>query len=128
MTKTHSEKKPDLILMAIVAALVLFGFFALSSASIVISQKQYSEGYYFLKHQIFFGFLPGLALLFFSMKINYKHWKKISVFLIFLSLVLLVMVFIPGLGVKSGGASRWLKLGFIPQFQPVEFLKISLII
>jgi cell division protein FtsW len=57
-------------------------------------------------------------------KIPLKYVKKYALPLAILSLLVTALVFVPGVGVRSGGAVRWIDLGFI-SFQPVEILKYS---
>ncbi len=107
--------------------LIIVGLVVLSSAGIIDAQKKFGSSYYYLNHQLLFGVLPGLVLMFLFSKIDYKVWRKISLLMLFGVLVLMVMVFIPRFGLGLKGASRWINLvGFT--FQPSELLKISLII
>lgn len=108
--------------------LVFFGLAMISSAGIYLSQKNFGSNYYYLNHQFFFGFLPGLALFLIALKADYRFWRKISLPLILLSLVFLVLVFIPGFGIIGGGAKRWINFFDLFSFQPSEILKLSLII
>lgn len=68
--------------------------------------------------------LVGAAI---AVILDYRHLKKISWLLLALAVVLLVMVFVPGIGVRIKGASRWLGFGSI-RFQPSELAKLALII
>ena len=122
-----SKQKPDQILTTTVFALLVFGLVMLSSAGIAISQQRFGDSYYFFKHQLFYGVLPGLFLMFLVQKIDYHFWKKFAFLFFVVNLVFLVLVFIPGLGLNFQGASRWIKLGPF-SFQPSEMLKLSLII
>lgn len=122
-----SKNKPDQILLTITFSLLVFGLVMLSSAGVAISQSRFSDPYYFFKHQLFFGVLPGLALMLIVQKIDYHFWKKIAFSLFVLNLFLLILVFIPGLGLSFQGASRWIKLGAF-SFQPSEMLKLSIIL
>jgi len=123
MSRIH---QPDYSLIIIIFLLLIIGLFFLSSASSVIGYRNFKDSYYYLKHQIFYGLLPGLFLFFIFSFINYKFWQKISFFLIIFSIILLVAVFIPGLGIRYQ-ANRWLDLKIF-SFQPVEVLKFSLIL
>ncbi len=78
-------------------------------------------------YQMFLGVLPGILLGFIAFKINLSFLKKWSWIFILANLILMSLVFIPKLGVVSGGASRWLNFGFFT-FQPSEILKLSFII
>lgn len=108
--------------------LIVFGLVMISSAGIHPSQKNFGTNYYYLSHQFFFGFLPGLALFFAASKMNYKIWKKISLPLILGSIFFLFLVFAPGFGINLGGAKRWINFFNLFSFQPAEILKLTLII
>ncbi|MDI6778130.1 MAG: putative lipid II flippase FtsW [Patescibacteria group bacterium] len=121
------NKKPDQILSITTFALIVFGLVMISSAGVAISKYRFDDGYYFFKHQLFYGVLPGLLLMFLAQKIDYRFWKKIAFFLFAVNLVFLALVFVPGLGLKFQGASRWIQLGPF-SFQPTEMLKLTLIL
>lgn len=122
-----NKNKYDNILVFTVFALLIFGLVMISSAGVVYSQSRFGDEYHFLKRQIIFGIIPGFFACYLCQKIDYHYWKKVSVPIFFLSLVFLVLVFIPGLGNKLYGASRWLQLGPF-SFQPSEMAKLSVII
>jgi cell division protein FtsW len=99
----------------------------IASAGLGYSRVRFSDEYFFFKRQILFGALPGLAILLIVKNIDYRFWKKFSFIFFIISIIFLILVFIPGIGSKIYGASRWISLGPI-SFQPSEMLKISLII
>lgn len=105
--------------------LVIFGLVALTSASSHIGQNKFGDSFYYLKHQIFYGLSVGALGFLVAYKIYYRKYQKLALFFLILSIAALVLVFTP-LGLKAGGAERWVKLGPIA-FQPAEFLKISFI-
>lgn len=107
--------------------LIIVGLVVLSSAGIIDAQKKFGSAYYYLNHQLLYGVLPGLALMYIFSRIDYRKWKKLSLLLLFGSLMLMIMVFMPRFGISLKGASRWLELAGI-SFQPSEALKLSLII
>lgn len=118
------KKKPDYILLGATAALVLVGLLILASVSVFLAEKNSTRPYYFLLHQIIFGIILGglLGFLFFKMPlIKLKGW---SVIFLLVNIALLALVFLPGIGWSSGGASRWVKIGEFT-FQPSELLKIT---
>ena len=114
-------------LLTLVFILVIFGLIALSSAGIVESQRKFGSSYYYFSHQVLYGLLPGLLLLFIFAKVKYKFWKKISLPLLIFSLFALMAVFTSRFGFSAKGAARWINIGFF-SFQPSEILKFSLII
>jgi cell division protein FtsW len=122
-----NKQKPDQILTMTTFALILFGLVVLSSAGIAISQLRFGDPYYFFKHQLFFGVLPGLLLMYIVQKIDYHFWKKFAFLFFVINLIFLILVFIPGFGLNFQGASRWIKLGPF-SFQPSEMLKLALIL
>ena len=122
--KSH---KPDSIIAIAVFILLVFGLVMISSAGVVISKTRFGNEYYFFNHQLLYGVIPGLIALFVVQKIHYSFWKKIAVPMFIGSLILLVLVFIPGIGTKLLGASRWINLGPI-SFQPTEVMKLSIIL
>lgn len=114
-------------LFIMILVLVVFGLVILSSAGIVDGQNKFGSSYYFVFHQFLYGILPGLAGLALFSLIDYKFWKKISLLLLFSSLVLMILVFVPGVGHGLKGATRWLNLGPFT-IQPAEILKLCLIV
>jgi len=121
------KNPPDYILIWIVTLLILFGILILSSASFTTSQKSSGNTFYFLTHQIAFGFIPGIILGFIFFKISLISLKKFSFILLIVNLVLMGLVFVPKIGLTIKGASRWISLGPVV-FQPSEFLKITFIL
>lgn len=120
------NKAFDFLLFAVLLALVLGGIIMVFSASSVTSYVQYGDSYYFFKSQLKSAILGIIAMIIIS-NINYKKWGKISPILLLISLILLVLVRIPGIGQEIKGTWRWIIVaGF--QFQPSELLKISIIL
>lgn len=107
--------------------LSVFGLAVLSSAGIVDAQKKFGSSYYYLIHQLIFGFIPGAVVAYILSKINYKVWKKLSFLILFVALAMTTLVFSSHFGFGAKGATRWLSVGPIV-FQPAELLKLSLII
>jgi len=115
----------DLVIMLMAVALTCFGVVMVYSASSVMADKRYHDGFYFLKRQGFFA-LAGFGIMLTVMRIDYHVWKKLAVWALLLCLALLILVLIPGIGGKAGGSSRWIKLpGF--NLQPSEMAKLALI-
>ncbi len=123
----ETEKKSDRTFFYVVLALLVFGLVMIASAGISYSKTRFGDEYFFFKRQLLYGFLPGLAILYITQKINYHFWKKFSFIMFAVSIVFLILVFVPGFGSKIYGASRWVQFGTF-SFQPSEMLKFSLII
>ncbi len=116
---------PDYLIILVTFFLVIFGLVMVASASSELAQKNFGDSYFYLKHQIYYGLSIGLVGFFFASKIYYKNYQKIAVPLLIFTIVGLILVFTP-LGVKAGGASRWLQFGPLI-FQPSEILKITFV-
>ncbi|MBG91096.1 MAG: putative lipid II flippase FtsW [Actinobacteria bacterium] len=111
---------------ACVLALLVIGFLMLLSTSSVVGVANYQNGYYFVKRQSIY-LLVGLAAFFVGAWVPNQLYKQYMRWLFFGVLILLGLTLVPGIGVKTGGASRWLNLGFI-QFQPVELVKFVVVV
>jgi len=117
---------PDYLILSCFALLVIFGLVMLASASSDLGKIQFGDTYFYLKHQIIYGFSFGLIGFFLTSKIYYGRWEKISLWLLLFSIFLLALVFTP-LGTAAKGSSRWLAFGPIT-FQPSEILKFTFIV
>jgi len=122
-----NARVPDVVLIAVVLALLLLGILILASVSASFSQEKFGSSFYFLNHQIIFGLIPGIILAFLAFRIRLETLKKWVPVLLLINLALLLMVFLPEIGAQAGGATRWISLGPI-SFQPSEFLKITFIL
>jgi cell division protein FtsW len=125
-----AEIKPTVLrslLLVSVFLLSFIGLLILTSASFSIAKEKYGDSFYFLKRQIFFGFLPGIFLGTVAFLVDFNLLKKISPLLFFFNIFLLILVFLPFIGVKIGGATRWIKIGNLT-FQPSEILKVTFIL
>ncbi|TSD00810.1 MAG: cell division protein FtsW [Parcubacteria group bacterium Athens0714_25] len=121
------NKNIDKKLLFTVIALSIFGLVMIASAGVIYSKTRFGDPNYFFKHQLLYGFLPGLFVMYFFQKIDYHFWKKMAFPAIVGALIALVLVFVPGIGSRVYGANRWIGLGPI-SFQPSEMAKISIII
>ncbi len=123
-----SSAGTDYHLIAYFAIWLVFGLIMLTSASSAIGHQNFGDNYFFIKRQILLGFLPGLALFFFFAKFDYTRLRKFGLWIYVLSLILLILVFIPGIGANYGTHSHsWLSV-FGYSFQPAEFAKLGLIL
>lgn len=112
----------DKVLLYTVFALFIFGIVALSSVSMAISQEKFGDPYYYLKRQLFNGAI-GLIFFYIGLKVNYAWWKKLSLPLLIVGIVLLVLVLGDSFGYGGESAQRWLKFGGMT-FQPAELIKL----
>ena len=111
----------------IVAVLLVGGLIVLSSASIAVSLDRYGTPYHFVERQLLVGIVPGFAVLLFFRRVSYRHWRRLALPGLLGALILVGLVFVPGLGLSINGARNWLSLGAF-SFQPSEFLKLALVV
>ncbi|MGA2911329.1 MAG: putative lipid II flippase FtsW [Candidatus Levyibacteriota bacterium] len=119
-------KRIDFFLLASVLFLTFFGLFMIYDASSFVAFRDFADKYHYVKDQIFWIVLGLGALLFFS-RFDYHRFYNLAIPILLVAIGLLVAVFIPGLGVKVLGASRWINLR-VTTLQPSEFVKIALAI
>jgi len=117
----------DKILPWLVFVLVLVGFFIFSSASLGLLARDGANFSSVAFSQIVFGILGGGIALVLTNHIHYYNWRKYGFYIFLASVLLTLLVFVPGLGFSHGGATRWVSLGIFT-IQPSEFLKIGFII
>jgi len=118
---------PDVPLLVIIGILLAAGILILASVSSSFSLQRTGTSFYFFNHQLLVGLLPGLVLgtvAFFMPLSLFKKWSFIS---LLLSIILLILVFLPVIGGSAGGASRWIYIGPF-SFQPSEILKLTFIL
>ena len=118
---------PDFILLGISATLVFVGILILASVSASFSLEKTGSTFFFLNHQLLFGLLPGLLLAVIAFFTPLSVFRRWSFLFLVGNIILLAMVFLPGIGADAGGAHRWIFLGPF-SFQPSELLKITFIL
>jgi len=116
----------DPVLLISVMLLIGIGLVAVYSASSILAEARYGDHYYYLKRQTVFC-LFGVMLMILAKNINYLFYRKLVYVLLGSVFLLLILLLVPGLGTKVGGAQRWIKFGFI-SLQPSEAAKLSLAI
>ena len=108
--------------------LVGVGLIMLFSASFPSAYYEEGNPAYYLIRQGIFAIL-GITAMFIVGKINYERYRAVAKMLLIFSIILLVLVLIPGIGTGrlTHGAQRWIRLGPI-QFQPSEITKVGIIL
>jgi cell division protein FtsW len=123
--KRQFLKSYDVVFLVMVIGFVLFGLIILASASGPQAFERFNDSYYFVKHQLVQGVLPGLFAFAVGALVPVTVWKKYAVPLLVATILLLLLVFIPGIGTDYGTfAKSWIQLGPIA-FQPSEFAKLT---
>ncbi|HML86906.1 MAG TPA: stage V sporulation protein E [Methylomusa anaerophila] len=117
-------KSPDFAIFFTIIALLGFGIIMVFSSSAVSAYVNYNDSFYFLKRQIIWAVLGILAMLL-TMNIEYHVWQKLAKPVLFGTLILLVLVLVPGLGKVVNGARRWIGFGAL-YIQPSEIAKLGM--
>ncbi len=125
-TFTASGHKTDYVFITLAALLVVLGLVFLSSASSAKGFREFNDSYYFLKHQVLYGLLPGLVLFFILARVEYQRLRVLALPSLIFCFVALLAVFIPGLGLSLGGARRWIDIGI--SVQTSELVKLGFLI
>jgi cell division protein FtsW len=125
--KQVRAKGVDKVLLGLIILLVGFGFLIFSSASLGLLARDGATFSNVATSQFLFGIVGGGMALFAMSSLHYRHLRKYAFYIFLLTVVLTLSVFIPGLGVSHGGATRWISIaGF--SLQPAELLKIGFMI
>lgn len=119
-------KKLNILLLIIVTIMALYGIIMIYSASSVWAQYKFNDAFHFAKYQFIFFIISFLCMLIVK-KIDYNLYKRHSNKILLLSLILLILVLIPGIGTLRNGSRSWFKIGPFG-LQPSEIAKVSLII
>lgn len=122
MTKHGINKK----LFIVIILLVIFGLFMVYSASNVVAAYKYDDKAYFLKRQLIFAII-GIAIMILFIHIDIRKIYQATTYIYIGSLILLILVLIPGIGQVRGGARSWIGIGSF-SIQPSEFMKLASIL
>jgi cell division protein FtsW len=119
-----SQRPVDLVLAAVVVALIGFGVVMVYSASTVQGTTQHHDPQFFLKRQGSFA-LVALTLFFVTSLFDYHRLYKLT-YPVLVSVGALLVLCVAGFGHTGGGATRWLSVGPI-HIQPAELAKLALV-
>ena len=114
------------LLLVLVSALVVLGLVMVLSASAVVSIADSGSAWSKFSRQAASAGV-GLILMFATIRIDYRRWRIFASPAVVSSVFLLLLVLLPGFGVRQNNATRWLDLGVI-SFQPSEVAKLALIL
>ncbi|MEJ2716063.1 MAG: putative lipid II flippase FtsW [Deltaproteobacteria bacterium] len=118
---------PDPVLLMVIAVILAIGIVMVTSAGYIIASGKYDDGFHYTKKQGL-AMVMGLGIMYLFSIINPSFWRRMASPLMVIGLALLVLVFVPGLGVKWGGSHRWISLPFGFVLQPSELAKYAMII
>ena len=112
----------DRFLLFTVLAMVLFGLLMVYSASFIFSEERTGDGYAFIRKQFTYACM-GFAAMWVSSRVPHQRWYQWAPMAILSVIGMLMLVLIPGVGARVGGAQRWINFGFF-RFQPAELAKM----
>lgn len=117
-------RPPDLDPLLLASALILLalGLVMVASASITVAARELGDPWFYLRKQALFAVL-GLAVAWLVVQVPLARWQQLALPLLGFTLVLLVLVLVPGLGRTVNGSTRWLELGAMG-FQVSEAAKL----
>ncbi|MBI3091142.1 MAG: putative lipid II flippase FtsW [Candidatus Tectomicrobia bacterium] len=116
----------DPVLLAAAALLTIGGVIMVFSSSALLAERRFGDPYFFMKRQLFFVALGVVGMLVLS-RLDTHRLERLALPLLVVSLLVLILVLIPGIGHRVGGARRWLSLGWW-RVQPAELAKLALVI
>ena len=119
------NKSIDITLFITVILISLLGVLMIYSSSYVWAEYKFNDPFKYLKNQGMFWII-GIFLMYFFSKIDYKLYYKYSNKILFGSIILLILVLIPGIGSIRNGSRSWFGIGSFG-IQPSEFAKLALI-
>ncbi len=117
----------DPAILGLGLALLVLGLAVLMSATGPVAFQRTGDSLYFVKHQLVQGIVPGLAAFLFFAIIDYRILKKFAFPILAGCIGLLLLVYVPGIGLRVGGSLSWLHVGPL-RFQPSEIVKLGIII
>ena len=120
------KNKVNIILLVTVLLISLFGLVMITSSSVVWAEYKFDDPLKFFKHQALFLSISIILMILVS-KIDYHIYFEKANILLIISLTLLVLVLIPGVGSVRNGSRSWFGIGSFG-IQPSEFSKLILII
>ena len=119
-------KSLDVSIFFTIIALLSIGVVMVYSSSAVSAYVNFNDSYYFLKRQIIWVVL-GITAMFFTLNVDYHVWRRLGTPVLIATVVLLILVLVPGLGKVVNGARRWLGFGSL-YLQPSEIAKLSMVL
>ena len=116
----------NFVLFLLMLALLIVGCVFVYSASFYSSALIYGDKFFFLKKQVL-GIIVGFVGFFFFTFFDYKKLEKLRWVFLVASVILLILVFVPGIGMTNYGATRWINLK-VTTLQPSEIAKFAMIV
>ncbi len=124
--KTRKKSSVDWWVVFPMVILVVLGLIMIMSSSAAFAKQYYGDSFYFMKRHMVY-IVIGIFAFFTGLRIPHSVYKQYCFYGLGLSLFLLILVFMPVVGVRIAGASRWINLGFM-NIQPVEIAKFFVVV
>lgn len=122
----NENQAPDYIIFLVVVLLMMIGLIMILSASSIRAQTLYRDSYYLFKHQLLWSMVGLVAMLFFA-NVDYHLYQRHARTILFVTIISLGLVLIPGIGKVAGGSRRWIDFGLF-RLQPSELAKLGMAI
>lgn len=125
-TLKKTVQKTDFILLLLTLILIIFGVIMVFSASYYYALSKFNNAFHFLiRDGIYAG--GGIILMLFLSRVDYKKYRKWAFPFLVAVIIMLGLLFVPGLGRTVNGATRWLDLKVIT-IMPGELAKLAVIL
>jgi len=122
----HATAKWDPWIVGSISALLLLGLVMVYSASVSIAERATGNSLHYLVRHIV-NVVLGVTGMLIVMRTRARLWETLGPYLLLIGIALLVIVLLPGIGVRVNGSSRWLSLGFV-NLQPSELMKLFMVV
>jgi len=125
--RTGPRGRHDPWLLLAIIGLAAFGIVMVASSSIAVADGHHIGEFYYLERHVAFLMLGGAIGLWIALKIELDTLERCSGWLMLFTFALLLLVFVPHVGMRINGARRWINLG-VSGFQPVELAKLTVVL
>ena len=122
----QKTKSGNFLLITLVSFLCLFGLLMIYSASSYSSEVLFGDSFHFVKKQVF-GLLLGIVCFLITSRFDYHKYYRLRYWVLGVSILLLVLVFVPFVGISANGARRWIGFGGL-NLQSSEVAKFGFVI
>ena len=126
--KRWNKPQGNVVILLLTTLLAGFGILAIYSASHYVAKTQFHDEFYFVKKQVI-GFILGIAAMLICARFDYRKLKgkRVRWAALIVPMILLALVFVPGIGKTNYGATRWIGIGGLT-IQPSELAKYGFVV
>ncbi|MCU7862300.1 MAG: FtsW/RodA/SpoVE family cell cycle protein, partial [Candidatus Thiodiazotropha sp. (ex Lucinoma kastoroae)] len=125
-TSRPNQPRVDWWLLGAAVLLLCFGLVMVSSASMTVGDRLAGSPFFYVYRHLFamlLGVVSGLLMF----RVPMEQWQKMGPLLVFIGMLLLLMLLVPGIGKTVNGATRWIPLGVF-NLQSSEFMKLFMVL